>query len=115
MKQLDLVIQNETGLHARPAKALVNLAKTFDSDIKITHGAKKVNAKSMISVLTLGVKKSGQVLIEISGDDEAEASEAIFLAVNSGLTPNCLVRSKQLSSGGMGGGVLSVSVQHNNG
>ena len=85
MKQLDLVIHNEAGLHARPAKTLVNLAKTFNSDIKIKHGQKKVNAKSMISVLTLGVKQSGQILIEIDGADEAEASEAIFEAVKSGL------------------------------
>ncbi|MFT5194908.1 MAG: phosphoenolpyruvate-protein phosphotransferase [Cellvibrionaceae bacterium] len=85
MKQLDLVIQNETGLHARPAKTLVNLAKTFQSTIKISHGAKKVNAKSMISVLTLGVKRLGHISIEISGDDEAEASDAILHAVQTGL------------------------------
>ncbi|MEM9774976.1 MAG: phosphoenolpyruvate--protein phosphotransferase [Chloroflexota bacterium] len=85
MQQLDLVIYNETGLHARPAKALVKLAKSFDSDIKIQHGEKKVNAKSMISVLTLGVKKSGRIFVEIDGDDEVAASEAIESAVVSGL------------------------------
>ncbi|MFK7800111.1 MAG: phosphoenolpyruvate--protein phosphotransferase [Anaerolineae bacterium] len=85
MKQLDLVIHNEAGLHARPAKTLVNLAKTFDSTIKISHGKKKVNAKSMISVLTLGVKKLGEISIEIAGDDEVAASEAILQAVQTGL------------------------------
>ena len=85
MQQLDLVIYNETGLHARPAKALVKLAKSFDSDIKIQHGEKKVNAKSMISVLTLGVKKSGRIYVEIDGDDEVAASEAIEQAVATGL------------------------------
>lgn len=85
MQQLDLVIYNETGLHARPAKALVKLAKSFDSDIKIQHGEKKVNAKSMISVLTLGVKKSGRIFVEIDGDDEVAASEAIEQAVATGL------------------------------
>ena len=54
MKQIELVIQNRTGLHARPAKVLVNLAKQFKSDISLQHGAKRANAKSMVSVLTLG-------------------------------------------------------------
>ncbi len=85
MQQLDLVIYNETGLHARPAKTLVNLAKTFESDIKIQHGEKKVNAKSMIKVLTLGVKKEGRIIVEIDGADEVAASEAIVQAVESGL------------------------------
>ena len=85
MQQLDLVIHNETGLHARPAKTLVNLAKSFESDIKIQHGKKKVNAKSMISVLTLGVKKAGRIYVEIDGEDEVAASEAIEQAVESGL------------------------------
>ena len=52
MKQLEIVIQNPTGLHARPAKVLVKLAKQFQSDIKIKHGEKTANAKSMVSVLT---------------------------------------------------------------
>ena len=54
MKQLELVIRNQTGLHARPAKVLVNLAKQFKSDIRIQCKDKRANAKSMVSVLTLG-------------------------------------------------------------
>ena len=48
MKQIELVIQNETGLHARPAKVLVNLAKQFKSNISLQHKGKKANAKSMV-------------------------------------------------------------------
>ena len=48
MKQLEVTIHNETGLHARPAKTLVNLVKQFKSNITIWHGAKKANAKSLI-------------------------------------------------------------------
>ena len=60
MKQLEITINNETGLHARPAKTLVNLVKQFKSDIVIRHGEKKANAKSLISVLTLGASQSTQ-------------------------------------------------------
>lgn len=85
MKQLDLMVRNHSGLHARPAKELVNLAKTFSSKISIRHGAKTVNAKSMISVLTLGVKPNGAISIIIDGEDEGEAAVAIEEAVISGL------------------------------
>lgn len=85
MKRLNLVIQNETGLHARPAKALVKLAKTFQSNILVQHGEKEVNAKSMIGVLKLGVKKSGEITVLIDGEDENEAAVQIETAVSSGL------------------------------
>ncbi|MEM7333659.1 MAG: phosphoenolpyruvate--protein phosphotransferase [Chloroflexota bacterium] len=85
MKKLTLVIQNETGLHARPAKTLVNLAKTFQSKISVQHGEKEVNAKSMIGILKLGVKKSGEITVCIDGEDEEEAAVQIETAVTSGL------------------------------
>ena len=85
MKQLDLIIKNETGLHARPAKAFVGLAKQYKSNIKIGYGDKLVNAKSMIKVLTLGVKHAGEIRVIIDGEDENEASQAIEAAVLAGL------------------------------
>lgn len=85
MKRLNLVIQNETGLHARPAKALVKLAKSFQSKISVQHGEKEVNAKSMIGILKLGVKKSGEITVLIDGDDEEEAALKIETAVAEGL------------------------------
>ena len=85
MKQLDLTIQNETGLHARPAKTFVGLAKQFKSRIRVGHGEKEVNAKSLISVLTLGVRYAGEIRILIEGEDEEEASLALAQAVREGL------------------------------
>lgn len=85
MKELNLVIQNETGLHARPAKELVNLAKRFQSQISMQYGNKKGNAKSMIGVLKLGVKKAGEIKFVIEGEDEVEAAAEIETAVLSGL------------------------------
>ncbi len=85
MKQLDIMIQNPTGLHARPAKEFVNHAKKFKSDIRVHHGAKKANAKSLISMLTLGVESGSEIRIVVDGVDEVEAMAALESAVISGL------------------------------
>lgn len=85
MKQLELIIRNPTGLHARPAKTFVQLAKQFESDIRIAHDKKRANAKSLLSVLTLGVHSGGVVRVRIRGKDEEEAAQAIEEAVRTGL------------------------------
>ncbi|GIK38418.1 MAG: hypothetical protein BroJett011_22510 [Chloroflexota bacterium] len=85
MKQLDLIIQNPTGLHARPAAVFVNAAKQFQANIRVQHGPKKANAKSVISVLTLGVERGGQICISADGPDEDEALAVLKTAVESGL------------------------------
>jgi phosphocarrier protein FPr len=85
MRQLDLTLRNPTGLHARPAKVFVNTAKQFESDIRVQHGEKKVNAKSAISILTLGVGYGGQICITADGPDEEAAMAALRTAVESGL------------------------------
>jgi phosphoenolpyruvate-protein phosphotransferase len=85
MKQLEIVIRNPTGLHARPAKVLVKLAKRFQSDIKIQHGEKTANAKSMVSVLTLGASKGANVTVMVDGEDEETALAEIEAAIRSGL------------------------------
>ena len=85
MKQLEIVIQNPTGLHARPAKIFVNLAKQYQSDIRVFHGEKKANAKSLISMLTLGVQSGSGIRIEVEGEDEDAAIVAIEEAIAGGL------------------------------
>ena len=88
MKQIELVIQNETGLHARPAKVLVNLAKRFKSSISIQHGGKRANAKSMVSILTLGAGRGSDITVQIEGEDEENALAEIEAAIRSGLGDN---------------------------
>lgn len=85
MRRLEITIHNETGLHARPAKTLVNLVKKYKSDVAIWHGEKKANAKSLISVLTLGASKGSQLKIDVSGEDEESALAEIEAAFRSGL------------------------------
>lgn len=85
MKQIELVLQNPTGLHARPAKVLVNLAKQFKAEIGLHHGAKRANAKSMVSVLTLGAVKGSCITIQVNGEDEDHAIAELEAAFLSGL------------------------------
>lgn len=85
MKELTVEIINATGLHARPASTFVNLAKQFRSKIHIHTDKKKANAKSVISVLTLGAKQGQTLRITADGDDESEALEALREAVAAGL------------------------------
>lgn len=85
MKQIEIVIHNRTGLHARPAKVLVNLAKQFKSDIRLQHGQKRANAKSMVSVLTLGAVSGSGIIVQADGIDEEKAIAELEAAIRAGL------------------------------
>lgn len=71
------VLKNETGLHARPASRLVKTASTFTSSIMIVNEGKQHNAKSIINLLSLGLKKGAKIEIAIDGEDEIGAMDAI--------------------------------------
>ena len=85
MKQVELSIRNQTGLHARPAKVLVALAKQFKADLGLRCGEKRVNAKSMVSVLTLGATCGTSIIVEAAGEDEDEAIARLEEAIRGGL------------------------------
>ncbi len=72
------VIKNETGLHARPASMFVQKAAKFKSLIKLQKEGKEANAKSIISVLSLGASKGSQITISCTGNDEKEALSALI-------------------------------------
>lgn len=77
-----ITIQNKSGLHARPASQLTSLCKKYESDIKIISGTNEVNPKSILSVLTAGIKKGTEVVLEITGPDEEAAGKAIVEFIN---------------------------------
>lgn len=85
MKQWTTTVQNPTGLHARPAKLFVNEAKKFASDVRVQHGAKTANAKSMISMLTLGAERGAEITITVNGADEETALAALQELIAGGL------------------------------
>ena len=70
-------ITDETGLHARPATVLVNTASKFGSEISLTYRDKKVNLKSIMGVMSLGVGQGADVTISAEGADADDAIAAI--------------------------------------
>lgn len=73
----DLVILNKSGLHARPASKFVQLANEFKSDIFIQKESTKVNAKSIMGVMTLGAGKGTEITLIAEGEDEEKALKAL--------------------------------------
>jgi len=81
-------IINKTGLHARPASDFINKAKKFSSRITIANlndpSEEPVNAKSIISVLSLSMGPGTEVEICANGEDEQSAVDALITLINSG-------------------------------
>lgn len=75
--EITVKIIDPIGLHARPAAELVQVANKFKSAISLKMNDKEANAKSIITIMALGVKKNVEVTIIAIGDDEAQAIEAI--------------------------------------
>lgn len=73
---------DEIGLHARPANLLVRTANKFESDIKLQFKEKKVNLKSTMGVMSLGIGRGAEIKISIEGKDEQEALNALQDAMN---------------------------------
>jgi len=72
-----LEIKNKTGLHARPAAQFVQKASEFDSEINILFEDKKVNAKSIMGVLSLGIGQGKKINLKADGEDELKAIEEL--------------------------------------
>ena len=80
MQKITLQVINEVGLHARPASEFVKLAGQFQADLQVrneTTGSAAVDAKSILSVLTLGVEKGHEIELTGEGKDESEALQAL--------------------------------------
>ncbi|WP_027964608.1 HPr family phosphocarrier protein [Halalkalibacillus halophilus] len=83
MKQTEVTITNDTGLHARPAQQLVEEANKFSSDIKIVTGDQETEAKSILGIMTLGIEKGTAIGIKADGSDEEAAVDALVQLIES--------------------------------
>jgi len=81
----DLVISGPHGLHARPATALVGVAKGFEATIRIRHGDRAGDAKSLIALLNLGVESGATIRVMAEGPDAEAALVALREAIAAGL------------------------------
>jgi phosphocarrier protein HPr len=71
------IIINPTGFHVRPTKEFVQAAAKYSCKINVLNKGKKVNGKSSLSMLTLGIAAQDEVTLEIDGEQEAEAMEQL--------------------------------------
>ena len=78
-------IINKVGLHARPATFFIQKANSYKSSIWIESETKRVNAKSLLGVLSLGIKQGMSITLTADGPDENEALSGIIESVEAGL------------------------------
>jgi phosphotransferase system HPr (HPr) family protein len=88
MKKITLKIQNEEGLHARPANIFSKAAMKFKCDIQLLKNGdsgKVFNPKSILSILSMGAAKGDEITVIANGEDEDEAINKLTELINSGL------------------------------
>ena len=75
--EINVTITNSVGLHARPARLLVQTAARFQSQIQLRCGDKATNAKSIVGVLKLGAVMGDTLLLRAEGEDAEQALDAL--------------------------------------
>ncbi|MCI0492574.1 MAG: HPr family phosphocarrier protein [Planctomycetes bacterium] len=79
-----IVIRNPQGLHARPAQMLAQLAANFEARIDLVSEARRVDAKSILHLMTLAATQGTVLLVEAEGGDAQQAVDAIAALVENG-------------------------------
>ena len=82
----EITVNNEVGLHARPATFFIQKANEFKSSIWVEKEERRVNAKSLLGVLSLGIVGGTTIRIIADGADEQAAVEGLTELVNSGFS-----------------------------
>ena len=86
MYSKDVMVQNQVGLHARPATFFIQKGNEFRSSIWIEKEERRVNAKSLLGILSLGIIGGTQIKIIADGADEQAAVNALVELVESGFS-----------------------------
>ena len=82
MVEKTFTVTAETGIHARPATLLVQAAGKFESEINLAYKEKKVNLKSIMGVMSLGIGKGAEITITADGSDEKDALNTLTDTLN---------------------------------
>ena len=85
MVKKEVTITNNIGLHARPATFFIQKANTFKSSVWIEKEERKVNAKSLLGVLSLGITQGVTIAIAADGSDEEAAVNGLVDLIQNGL------------------------------
>ena len=81
----EVTIKNSVGLHARPATFFIQKANSFKSSIWVEREDRRVNAKSLLGVLSLGIVKGMEITLVADGPDEEAATEALTSLIDNEL------------------------------
>ncbi len=84
----DVAVKNQVGLHARPATFFIQKANEFKASIWVEKEERKVNAKSLLGVLSLGITKGTTINIIADGSDEEAAIESLTQLITTGFNDN---------------------------
>ena len=84
MQQMDVIVRNPAGLHARAAARVTLAASKFKSSIVLVVNGRRANARSLIAVMVLAAAMGARVSIEVQGPDEVEAIRAVAQLVERG-------------------------------
>ena len=84
MVSREVLITNNIGLHARPATFFIQKANSFKSSIWVEKEERRVNAKSLLGILSLGIVKGMSITIMAEGADENEAVDGLVELINTG-------------------------------
>ena len=79
----EVTVENQVGLHARPATFFIQKANEYKSSIWVEKEERRVNAKSLLGVLSLGIVKGTSINLIADGPDEKEAVEALIELISS--------------------------------
>jgi len=77
MEERTVTVKDKIGLHARTSSLFSKKAMMFASEVKIVFGQKEANGKSMLAIMSLGVKHGMEIKIKVNGEDEKKTAELL--------------------------------------
>lgn len=85
MVKQSVTITNPSGIHARPAGELANVAKNCTSDVYILVGEKAINPKSVLNLMAAAIRRGTEVVVQCEGENEEADLQLLIDAINGGL------------------------------
>jgi phosphotransferase system HPr (HPr) family protein len=87
VQEATVVITDPIGLHARPAAIVVQTAGRYQARVRITHGERRADARSIIQLLSLGVRQGSEITVTAEGADETDALAAVLAVLSADPQP----------------------------
>lgn len=85
MVQQTITINNPAGLHMRPSGVLAKIANECKSNVTLVFGDKRINAKSVLNIMSAAIKNGSEIIVECEGENEEEDLKTIIKSIEDGL------------------------------